>query len=95
MVKLVWYRSRGPFSISYRYGIRVSWYYLFKTFDFVGKYTCSCAASEKENFALNFIIKQNPFGPTKGATRCVAAVPPIDNNQDYGAPYLRDSLLHM
>ena len=64
---------------------------LFKTFIFVGK--SSCAASEKENFASNFIIKRNPFLETNGATRCVADVPPIDNNRDYGAPYPRNSPL--
>jgi hypothetical protein len=48
---------------------------------------------KKEKFASNFIIKQNPFGPTKGATRCVADAPPITNNRDYGAPHPRDSLL--
>ena len=47
---------------------------------------------ERKKFASNFIIKQNPFGQAKGATRCVAAVPPIDNNQDYGAPYPCNSL---
>ena len=46
---------------------------------------------ERKNTS-NFITKQNPFRSTNGATTCVADVPPIENNQDYGAPYPCNSL---
>ena len=64
--------------------------YLFEILFHVAEHTC--ATSEKGNFALNFIIKQNPFRSTNGATRCVADMPPIDKNQDYGAPHPYNSL---
>ena len=90
MVKLVWYNDLGGL--------------LAHDIDTVieclsGYYICSkllfliyMKMHERKKFASNFIIKQNPFGQAKGATRCVAAVPPIDNNQDYGAPYPCNSL---
>ena len=42
---------------------------------------------QRKIFESNLITKQNPFRPTNGATRCVADVPPIENNRDYGGPY--------
>ena len=83
--------SRWSFSTWYGYGNRVSVLLLslLENLIFVGKIQLCCL--RKKKFASNFFIKRNPFSSTNGATRCVADVLFIDNNQNYGAPYPRNS----
>ena len=93
MVKLVWYNDLGVL-LAHLIDTVIEclyWYYICTKLLFLW-INVVVLHEKKENFASNFIIKQNPFGPTNGATRCVSDVPPIENNQDYSPPCPHDCL---